>query len=313
MKISRHDEYFIKDMLFVDRTLLDAKKYVLGDPSATKLRADALNILRKYIPYASHNYVHVNTKKDYRQERFTIYTAFDLYCASCGYSLADKFYFGCIVFNCLHISRQSHYQHREYTGESPLFRFIVDYGGMRKNEHRFMDILNSCSPFDRNTIFKCLSRRYQHLNSISRRDINMFDEDYTFVCDLNAPSAPLLPDEEDGICIYWRPVEYKQEVINWVNGDAVDVSKLVMRSANPHTGEWLESQPEHECLPDYSCCSSVAAWDKETRKAFAEASPENRQDMLMNSLSNLVAHEFDDDGDPKVHVVDGKGDEHALH
>lgn len=90
--------------------------------------------------------------------------------------------------------------------------------------------------------------------------------------------------------------EMREEVA--VKYRAASATQLKLWLAGESTHSKVDGFPElTECCPDFSCCGA-AMWNDETRKRFAEATPEERHALLGMSLSELVSS-----ADVSVHVL----------
>lgn len=110
---------------------------------------------------------------------------------------------------------------------------------------------------------------------------------YKRPCNANVPLTKEDPS-------YWQLAE---------NGQDYEMKPEVLeryrKSVTRQLDSWLLGQPVHntefdECCPDFSCCQPSLMWPEEERKAFAQASDEQRMKMLVHGLSSTISSAFSD-------------------
>ena len=74
------------------------------------------------------------------------------------------------------------------------------------------------------------------------------------------------------------------------------VKEEYLKTAEDQLDTWVAGDPQHnhifdECCPDFSCCQPNTLWPEAQRMAFKNATPEQRQEMLMFGLAGLAAQQ----------------------
>lgn len=89
----------------------------------------------------------------------------------------------------------------------------------------------------------------------------------------------------------WKPdgaPTREEQLARWVLGDAVCPNQ------------------NHECTPDFGCCTPKLLWPEAKRRRFAAAPQGEREKMMMGALTGLLA---DGDG-PSTYVTRGEPGDH---